>query len=76
MCECIKNPQRTWDSNDCPRCAYKLDLTKPLQTRDGRAARLRRDSGNGYKLPTPLPDIETEELLAWAKGVTIKSLLN
>lgn len=37
---------------------------------------IRRESGNGYALPLPLPQVEEQELLAWAKGVTIRAMLN
>lgn len=40
MCECIKSSRRTWEGDDCPTCRTALDLSKPVQTRDGKPVRI------------------------------------
>jgi hypothetical protein len=35
-----------------------------------------KESGMGYGLPLPLPEVENKELLTWAKSTAIRLMLN
>jgi hypothetical protein len=52
------------------------DDTYILMEQRGQWYLVSRATGNGHKLPVPLPDLDKDDLLAWAKGRTLKAILN